>query len=226
VISCLRPGVAGRRSGVTAAVPGNGTRSQGLGWWARKRCPRQQPFQPAPPGRGSEQILSLPHPHLLPPRPRARSLHPEREPDPPPPVLKLESLIGGGVASIMPMKRKDIPALLVSAPPLAPGTTPQPQFDRPTAPSAAARPSPRWRSFPPGTRGTELGPPRRPPPSEAFRAGWSMRPPCWRPFQATRASPGAVTEPVLFGAWARWAARRAAVRTGEGRNPRFLLCTI
>src|SRR5271157_5333399 len=62
------------------------------------------------------------------PRTRAPSSAPRPQP---------ESLIEGGVASIMPMKLKDIPALLVSAPPLAPGTTPQPQLDRPTAPPAA-----------------------------------------------------------------------------------------
>jgi hypothetical protein len=86
------------------------------------------------------------------PRTRARSSAASPQP---------KSLIEGGVASIMPMKRKDIPALLVSAPPLAPGTTPQPQLDRPTAPPAAC-PSPRGRSFPPGTSRTELGPSRLP----------------------------------------------------------------
>ncbi len=50
-------------------------------------------------------------PRLAAPRTRARSSAASPQP---------ESLIGGGVASIMPMKLKDIPALLVSAPSLAP----------------------------------------------------------------------------------------------------------
>jgi hypothetical protein len=117
--------------------PGKWDTLQGLGWWERKRCRPQQLFQPAPPGRGfrANPLPASPPPaatasrsEVVAPRTRARSSVASPQP---------KSLIEGGVASIMPMKLKDIPALLVSARPLAPGTTPQPQLDRPTAPPAA-----------------------------------------------------------------------------------------
>jgi hypothetical protein len=115
-----------------------------------------------------------------------------------------ESLIEGGVASIIPMKRNDIPALLVSAPALALGTAPPRQLDRPTAP-AAASPSPRWRSFPLGPSRAELGPPRRP--QKLF--GQAVGAASLREAVPSHSSPR--PGPVLF---------------CEGRNPRFLLYTI
>jgi hypothetical protein len=115
------------------------------------------------------------------------------------------------------MKRKDIPALLVSAPPLGPGTTPQPQLDRPTAPPAA-RPSQGGGNFrlEPAVQSLALPVARRPQQlfGQAVGATSVLEA---VPSQSSLAR--AVTGPVLFPALARWAARRAAVRTGEGATP-------
>jgi hypothetical protein len=216
----LRPSCrCGDANWVTASVPGNGTRSQGLGGWERKLpAPATVPASSAAAGFRTNLLPTSPpraaasSSEVVAPRTRAPSSAARPQP---------ESLIEGGVASIMPMKRKDIPALLVSAPPLDPGTTPQPQLDRPAAP-AAARPSQGGGNFRVEQAVQTLALPvaRR-----SFSGQRSVPPPCGRPFQATRASPGAVTGPGFFSALARWAARRAAARTGEGSNPRFLLYT-
>jgi hypothetical protein len=163
------------RSGVTAAVPGNGTRSK-EGWAGgngsaagASHCSRQLPPGGVP-SKSSPCItptcsrLAGSTSEVGAPRTRAPSAAASPQP---------ESLIEGGVASIMPMKRKDIPALLVS-------TISRARHHAATAIGSAHRsscgpPLPKGRSFPPGTSCTELGPPRRPAPPEAFRASGRSR---------------------------------------------------
>jgi hypothetical protein len=126
---------------VSASSPGAGFRTNPL------------PASPAPaPAASRSEVVG--------PRTRTRSSAASPQP---------ESLIEGGVASIMPMKLKDIPALLVSAPPLAPG------HHAATAIGSAHRsscglPLPKVAVISAWNQRYRAGLPRRPPPPEAFRA--------------------------------------------------------
>ena len=95
--------------------------SQKPGFRARKRSRRQRRSSRTA-DRWVNSSLPIRNPHLPLPSPVAGRLHPEHQPDPAAVSPQSESLIDRAVASIMPMKLKDIPALLVSPPSLAPGT--------------------------------------------------------------------------------------------------------